>query len=126
VSADSAPATKADLKEVESRLDAKIDGVEERLDAKISGVDKSLGSRINGIAGELVKTNAKMDRMHEEIMSGLRDFRGELLKAFEDAVVKGKRYEDKALTHADQLQSHEARLQDHEKRLHALEPRGAS
>ena len=111
------PATKADLKEVESRLDAKIDG----LDAKIDGVEKSLGSRINGLAGALVKTNSKMDRMEERLSALIRDESGKTAARIDVFLGKLQTYERESHMFPKTLDEHGATLRDHERRLSSIE-----
>ena len=122
------PAAKKELHAVEKRLDSKIDSVKEelhavekRLDQKIDSVENRLTQKIEKVAIEITQTNVRMDRMENNIMTGLREFRSELLNAFEQSVVKGKMYEDKAVTHGQILIGHEDKLADHESRLAVLE-----
>ncbi|MFH2202854.1 MAG: hypothetical protein ABIJ96_07055 [Elusimicrobiota bacterium] len=104
------PATKADIGQ---------------LGKKIDGVRTELKGDFNRMALRIAGNESRMDRMESNIMTELRGFRSELLTAFEDSVIKGRRFEDKALTHGHQLQEHEMKLRRHEKRLNALESPGA-
>jgi len=104
------PTTKADLKEVESRLDAKIDGVE-----------KSLGSRINGLAGAWVKTDAKMDRMEERLSALIRDESGKTAARIDVFLGKLQTYERESHMFPKTLDEHGATLRDHERRLSSIE-----
>ena len=82
------PAAKKELHAVEKRLDSKIDSVKEelhavekRLDQKIDSVENRLTQKIEKVAIEITQTNVRMDRMENNIMTGLREFRSELLNA---------------------------------------------
>ncbi|MDN5848136.1 MAG: CCDC90 family protein [Nitrococcus sp.] len=59
-------ATKAQLENVEQRLDAKIDGVEQRLDAKIDGVEQRLDAKIDGVEQRL---SAEISQVRAEVKS---------------------------------------------------------
>lgn len=107
------PATKGDL----NRLDAKIDSVEVNLNKKID----SLKQETKKLSVEMAQTNVRVDRMENNIMSALREFKSDLLSAFEASVTKGKMYEDKAASHGDILVAHESKITDHEARITSLE-----
>jgi len=62
------PATKGDLKELKTELNARMDHIHGELNA-----------RMDHIHGEL---NARMDHMHEDLVEKMRDMPTEVLRAF--------------------------------------------
>ena len=148
----SEPATKADLNELEQRLNAKIsssdkkvDSLDEkvdsvktelkadinRLDAKVGQLDAKVGQldakvgqldqTVNTLGIGVAKLHLRVDQSETNIMTGLRDFKSELLAAFEQSVVKGQMYDQKTVTHGAILTDHGDKLLKHETRITLLE-----
>ena len=68
------PATRADLEDLEARLNERITS----LDARITGVD----GRITGVDERVEMLRSEMSHSHNELMEAFRDAQTELLKAF--------------------------------------------
>ncbi|MBI4802916.1 MAG: hypothetical protein HY796_10375 [Elusimicrobia bacterium] len=114
---DHQPATKGDIAAVRSELA----DVKAELKSDIVAVKTELKDDIKNLSGELLKTNFKMDRLETNMMTELRSFKSELLAAFEQSVVKGRMYDQKAVTHGAILIDHEDKLLKHETRITLLE-----
>ncbi len=139
---DNAPATKGDLKQLEqsTKADLKIikaDIEQLRLSTKadtdilksdmnvlksdVKNLEQKLIQETKKISFENARQGVKIDKFRDEIMSALREFKSELLSVFELSVVKGRWYEQKAVTHGDMLTSHDDKLSNHETRIASLE-----
>jgi len=104
------PATKGDLAKVESGFKAEIAAVEQKLDQKIERVYSSQVQAGSELGRKIDRVSDKMDKLHSDLMS-----------AFEATVVKGEKYDQKAVTHAGILMEHTEKLSDHETRITTLE-----
>ena len=129
------PAGKDELAAVKTELKGDIAGLRSELAAvktelkgdiaavrsELAAVKTELKDDIKNLPGELLRTNLKMDRLETNIMSELRNVKSELLAAFEQSVVKGRMYDQKAVTHGAILRDHEDKLLKHEDRITFLE-----
>lgn len=118
---DHQPATKGDLTAAVTGLRTELKGDIAAVRSELAAVKTELKDDIKNLSGELLKTNLKMDRLETNIMTGLRSFKSELLAAFEQSVVKGQMYDQKAVTHGAILRDHEDKLFKHEDRITLLE-----
>ena len=121
---DHQPATKGDLAAVKGDLAAvktelKADFAAVKTD--LAAVKTELKGDIINLSGEILRINFRMDRLETNLMTELRSFKNELLAAFEQSVVKGRMYDQKAVTHGAILRDHEDKLLKHEDRITLLE-----
>ena len=58
------------LQDVETRLNARIDGVEERLNTRIDGVEERLSTRIDGVEERL---NTRIDGVEERLSTRMAE-----------------------------------------------------
>ncbi|HBW23241.1 MAG: hypothetical protein A2X28_05735 [Elusimicrobia bacterium GWA2_56_46] len=111
------PATKGDISNLRSELKADIKLLDQKLDRKVGALDQ----KTTTLGVELAKTQLRIDRLENNVITEIRSFKSELLSAFEASVVKGRMYEQKAVTHGGILATHEEKLLNHETRLATLE-----
>ncbi|MFA6316516.1 MAG: hypothetical protein WC943_03785 [Elusimicrobiota bacterium] len=103
----STPATKADVQDAFNKAVGLFRG--------------ELAVSTDRLAKRILESEARMDRLEDRLLLEMRGMKDQVLKAFEEATVRGQMYYEKALTHGDMIQSHAFQLQDHGKRLKALE-----
>ena len=112
---------KGDLAAVKTELKGDIADVRSELKGDLAALKTELKDDIKNLSGEILKINFRMDRLETNLMTELRSFKNELLAAFEQSVVKGRMYDQKAVTHGAILRDHEDKLLKHEDRITLLE-----
>jgi septal ring factor EnvC (AmiA/AmiB activator) len=135
----SAPATKADLrelatktelKELEQKLTGKIDAVEQKLTGKIDAVEQKLTGRIDSvettvksIAIELAKTQADVREIKHDMATKMatKDDISRVLSAIDTYTAEAISYRNRDTLRGGKIMEHETRLTDHENRIALLE-----
>ncbi|PIU20171.1 MAG: hypothetical protein COT18_03670 [Elusimicrobia bacterium CG08_land_8_20_14_0_20_59_10] len=125
------PASKDDLVAVKTELKKEIADVKTELKSDIAQVRSGLANldqkvstldqKVDTLGIEGAKTQLNLFEFKNDIMTALREFKSELLSAFEESAMKGQKYDQKALTHGDILNGHEDKLLNHENRITLLE-----
>ncbi|MBI4801560.1 MAG: hypothetical protein HY796_03450 [Elusimicrobia bacterium] len=110
-------AVRSELAAVKTELKGDIADVR----SELAAVKTELKNDIKNLSGEILKIHFRMDRLETNMMTELRSFKSELLAAFEQSVVKGEKYDQKAVTHGAILTDHEDKLLNHENRITLLE-----
>jgi len=113
------PATKADLKALESSLHGDLAAKADiaRLDAKIGG----LNVKTDKIWKEAVNTWTRMDRMEERIIARMDAGFDRVTQSIDSFAAKVETYARETLILPKTLAAHGDELRDHEKRIEALE-----
>ncbi|NNN05042.1 MAG: hypothetical protein HKL90_03995 [Elusimicrobia bacterium] len=113
---DCAPATKADVVAVKSELKSELKSEIAGVKAEISGVKSDLAASTRRLAHEIVKTNARIDRLSDDLRGEMRGLRGDVSKTMDVAVSRMETLwrESVLLPRV---------IDDHDRRISALEAR---
>ena len=118
------PATRGDI----ARLDGKIDGgrgelkaVEGRLDAKIDGLDAKIDSVRRELKVDIFKTNETMAKMEQRLVHLIRGESEKTIERIDAFLGKIEGFERETYTLPKTLDAHGEQLRDHEKRIAAVE-----
>lgn len=110
---------KSDIADVRTELKSDIADVRTELKSDISRLDK----KIDRVAVEVVKTNVRMDDMHQSLSRKIDDGNNRIMTTL-DAFVKKVEADNRAIViHSQVLIEHSEKLKDHGRRLTVLEPR---
>lgn len=117
------PATKSDLKKVETALKGDIEAVEAKLKGEIQSVKTELNKKIDKVAMELVRTQADVREIKETMATKMatKEDVSKILTAIDRFAGKAEGYDRAAVLHGKSLTEHEIRISDHDKRLVRLE-----
>ena len=82
-------------------LDKKIDCVEQRLDQKIDSVEQRLNEKIEKVYSSQIQADARLENKMDKMMDKMDKLYSNTMSSYEKTVLKGEKYDQKALTHAD-------------------------
>ncbi len=131
----SAPATKADLKELATKADlqkleqatkADLQKLEQATKADIQKLAtktelKELEQKIEKVYLSQVQADSRLEQKMDKMMDKMDKVYSSVMSAYEKNIFKGEKYDQKALTHAAILSDHTAQITGHETRLRKLE-----
>ena len=109
----SEPATKADLKE----LDQKI----EKVYLSQVQADSKLEQKIEKVYLSQIQSHAQLEQKMDKMMDKMDKLYDNTMSSYEKTVLKGEKYDQKAMTHANILMEQGDKISNHEKRLTLLE-----
>lgn len=128
-----APASKADIAAVETRLTRDIAAVETSLKTDIARLDQKLDQNVARLDQNVARLDRNIDRLAAEVVktqADVRDIRltmatkddvGRILAAIDAFAGKAVAYDQKSISHGAILTEHEDKLREHGRRLVSLE-----
>ncbi|HAT71679.1 MAG TPA: hypothetical protein DCS63_02555 [Elusimicrobia bacterium] len=118
---------RAELKSDINLLDQKVGQLDQKfgqLDQKVGQLDQKVGQldqKTTSLGIELAKTQLRIDRFENNIMTTLRDFKSEILSAIDAFAGEARDYRRKDLERGHMLMVQDDKLQNHETRITVLE-----
>ncbi len=115
-------ATKSDLKNLEKRIDVKIEQLDIKLSNKINQLDTKIDSKTGLLAQAILKVEQRVENI-ENTMATKTDIQRVLnhIDAFAGQI---QDYARKAVVHDHRFNQLEPQVKDHEKRIASLENQG--
>ncbi|MBI4655847.1 MAG: hypothetical protein HY746_03760 [Elusimicrobia bacterium] len=125
------PASKKDLDNVKTELRTELKNVRTELKKDINILDQkantldqkvnTLDQKVNTLGVELAKTNLSINRMENNMMTAITNFKSEILSAVDIFAREAEDYRRKDLERGHMLMVQDDKLQNHETRITLLE-----